>query len=314
MRTAKLTLILLVSSLGYASAQIPQPPDRDADRDRILHSLSEIAKGYVARDARPFEEFYLEKYVSIREKPVYNTREQLVAMMVADAAVLRSRRKLDYDTISYENENPDIRFFGSTAVVHLVKRHYWQYRGMKCLTRSLATELWVKRDSEWKIAASHATTFQCDPKPFHPIHSAVSAYPPVTKAPPNADKQAEQQVRDLINSLVRARNSSRELFDALITEHVPKDFTATNGAGEIGRDRALLEMLPASTPTRTTGIRGSEEAIVVYDNAAVFTFKLRPPLSARLTEKPQQCSVFLAKVGEKWMIVAAHSARYSAEQ
>jgi hypothetical protein len=313
MRTAKLTLILLVSSLGYASAQIPQVLDRDADRDQILHSLSEIAKGYVARDAGPFEELYLEKYVSIREKPVFNTREQLIAMMVADSAVLKARRKPDYDTISYENERPDIRFFGSTAVLHVGKRHYWQYRGMKCLTRSLATELWVKRDSEWKIAASHGTTFQCDPKPFHPIHSAVSAFPPITKPPPNADKQAEQQVRDLINSFVRARNSSRELFDALVAEYVSKDFTATNAAGEIGRDRTLLEMFPASTPTRTAGIRGSEEAIIIYDNAAVFTFKLRPPLSARLTEKPQQCSVYLAKVGEKWMIVAAHAARYSAE-
>lgn len=312
MMTAKLTLILLASSLSYASAQIPRPVDRNADRDQILYSLTEIAKGYVNRDARPFERYYLENYVSIREKPVFNTRVQLVEIMLADSSpAAKARRRLDFDTISYEN--PDIRFFGSTAVLNAEKLHYWQYRGAKCLTRYLATELWVKRDSEWKVAASHSTTFQCLSSPSPPTHPAVLANPPISTPPANENKQAESQIRDLINSFVKARGSSRELFDALVTEYTPDSFTSVNVAGEITRERTILELLPASAGSRPSRLREADQALVVYDNAAIFTFKLRQPLSARLTEKPQQCSVFLAKVGEKWMIVAAHATRYSAE-
>jgi hypothetical protein len=227
MRKANAALMLLVSACSFAFAQFPAAVDRTADRNEILRSIFEISKGYVARDPAPFERLYLENHVSIRGKPVYNLRDQLIAMMQADSIVLRAGKKLDYETIRYESDDPQINFYGRMAVVNISKRNYWQYRGQKCQTRTQATEVWVKPENEWKIAAGHTTTFQCDPRPFHPVHSAVAAIQSRTKPPANTDFEAEQQVRELIRTLVAARASIDEPFESVIKRHTADTFVST---------------------------------------------------------------------------------------
>ena len=114
-------------------------------------------------------------------------------MMKADATMLRVGKKLDYETLSYEGENPQFHFYGQAAIVNITKKNYWQYHGNKCLTRTQGTELWLKRDGAWRAAASHVSTFQCEAMPFYPIHPAVAAIPSLTKAPPSADPESEAQ-------------------------------------------------------------------------------------------------------------------------
>lgn len=307
MKLVQLTLLFLVSGCFHAVGQPLRALDRSNDRDQILRSIAAVSSAYVARTPDPFEKIYLDNYVSIRGKPVYNSKEQLIAMMNADLLQIKARRKLEYDTISYEAENPQFHFYGQTAVLNVSKKNFWQYRGQKCMTRSQGTELWIRRDGEWKIAAAHVTSFHCDPKPYYPIHAAVAAVGSATKAPPNTDAASEHQVRELINSLVKARISRQESFASTIDRHVSKDFVFTGLNGEVSSDRSLLESLPAASAARSAGLRNQDDAIIVYDGAAIFTYKIKPQAAS---ESPQQCSVFFVKVDEGWMVVAAHVSRY----
>lgn len=283
--------------------------DRISDQTAILHQIARISKAYAGRDALPFGEIYLPNFVSIKGKPVYNTRQQLIAMMEADGALLRAGKKLEFDTIAYESGNPRITFHGNSAIVNIAKKHYWQYRGQKCLTTMQATELWVRQEGVWKIAAGHVSTFQCDPKPYHPIHPAVAAIPSLTKAPANLDPDAEQQVRELVNRLAAARTSSPMELAAAIESVTSKEFTATDLDGEINSDRTLLTSLPVSTPGRSVGIRGQDEEILIFDTSAIYTFRVKTSGSAA----PQQTTVFLAKARGRWLTVAAHTSRSSVD-
>lgn len=308
MKLAKLTAILLVSVCQYVFAQPLRAVDRTADEARILAEIEAISRGYVARDPVPFEQIYLENYVSIREKPVYNVRDQLIAMMKADAIFLKAGKKLDYETLVYETANPRIRFYGRSAVVISEKKNYWQYRGQKCLTRMIATELWVKPENEWKLAAGHATTFQCDAKPYHPIHKAVAELPARGK-PANADADGEQQLKELLETISRAQKTGGETWNSIVRSNVAADFKAVSIDGEVVADRSAISEIPASS--RTPGMRNQDDALMVYPDAAVYTFKFRPaagPGSA--AGMPNQCSIFFARTENRWLVVGSHTTKY----
>ena len=315
MVSAKLIVVFLVTLSSHVFAQFSRPPDRTSDQTEILRSIAEISRAYVARNPEPFERIYLENYVSIRDKPVYNTREQLIAMMRADSGPLRAGKKLDFDTISYESENPQFHFYGQTAIVNIFKKNFWQYRGSKCLTKTQATEVWLKRDGTWRLAAGHVTTFQCDPKPFYPIHPAVSAISPRAKAPPNSDPEAEGQIRIVVYEIANARLSGADALSAVLDKHLAKDFVSTNIKGEVVRDRSVLASLPPPTPSRTLGLRNQDEAILIYDDAAIFTFRVRPAAApaGAAREAPEQCTIVLIKSQGKWLIGAAHVSKIATE-
>ncbi len=312
MRSARFTL-LLVLICQYTLAQLPQPLDRTLDRIQILDEIEVISKAFVGRDPGPFERIYLENYVSIRDRPSYNTREQLIAMMKADAILLRAGKKPDYNTISYETENPHIRFFGRSAIVTSTKKNFWQYRDQKCLTKTIATEIWVKPENDWKIAAGQVTSFQCDPKPYHPIHPAVALVPVRSRPPINTDTESEQHIREIINGLVQARGTANGSFKSILERYVADDFSAIDVSGDTIQDRSVLRSIAASSPSRQPGLRNQDDALIIYPDAAVYTFKLRPEPTDPTGEPPRQFSVFFARSDNRWLIVAAHTSKYSAE-
>ena len=308
MASAKYIAVVLVTLSAHAFSQLSRPPDRTDDRTEIMQSIAEISSAYVGRNPEPFERIYLENFVSIRGKPVYNTREQLIAMMKADSGPVRVGKKLDYETLSYESENPQFHFYGQAAIVSIFKKNFWQYRGIKCLTRTQATELWLKRDGRWKLAAGHVTTFQCEAKPFHPIHPAVAAIPSLTKAPPNSDSDAESQIRAVVGEIANARVSGPDSLAAAVEKNSVKDFVATNINGDVLRDRSLLASLPQPTPGRIPGLRNQDDAIQIFGDAAIFTFRIKAAAAKPGTtpESPQQCTIMLVNLQGKWLIAATH--------
>lgn len=307
MRKVNLALMLLALTCRFAFGQAAV--DSTADRNQILNSISEISRAYTARDAAPFERLYLENHASIRGKPFYNLRAQLIAMMQADSVLLRAGKRLDYETIRYESEAPQISFYDRVAIVNVAKRNYWQYNGQKCQTRTQATEVWIKPADEWKIAAGHTTTFQCDPKPFHPIHAAVAAIQARTRPPVNTDIEAEHQVRDLIRTLAAARASLEEPFESVVERHVADSFVSTDLKGSVGRNRGTLATIQVPLPNRAAGFRNQEDAVLVYGNAAVYTYRVRGAGETGSAESPQQCTIVFARTGGRWLIVAAHASR-----
>lgn len=311
MKLAASALAIVVAGCSIVSAQAAAAlTDRDADRTAIMRSIAEVSKAYAARDPEPFERIYLDTYVSVRGKPVYNHREQLIAMMRADSLYLRAGKRLDFETISYESDYPEIRLYGSIAIVNSGKKHHWQYKGQKCVSRSQATEIWVKTAGEWKIAAGHTSTFHCEPRPYYPVHAAVNAIPSRGRPPLNADKTTEQEVRDIINGFVIARTNGEGELQKLIQQHRTEDFLFTNIDGEVNRDYSLIAAMPPSSTARTIGLRNHDDALLVFENAALYTFKIR---TTGPTEVPQQGSVFFAKTGGRWVIAAAHLSRFSRE-
>lgn len=307
MRLATFASILLMSLCLSISAQPFRSMDRSIDQSKILAEIEAISKGYVGRDPHPFESIYLENYVSIREKPLYNSRDQLIAMMRADSIFLAAGKKLDYETLLYETEDPQIRFYGRAAIVTSSKRNYWQYRGQKCLTKMISTELWVRPENHWKLAAGHTTTFQCDPKPFHPIHHAVSAVP-VRSKPPNTDLEAEQAIRELLNALGKAQKAGGETNRAAMGSVLAPDFGAIDEAGNSTSEYSSVCNIPV-TSTRSVGIRNMDDALVIYPDAAVYTFRSKVSAPASQPGFPKQCSLFLVKSEERWLIVSAHTSK-----
>lgn len=294
-----LASILLVSTCQFVSGQPLLDPA--IERGEILSSISEISRAYVARNPAPFERLYLENYASIRSKPVYNFREQLIAMMHADSLMLRAGKRLEFETLRYDAETPRITFHGRTALVNVAKQNHWQYRGQKCLTKTQSTELWVKPGDQWKIAAGHTTTVHCDPKPFHPLHSAVAAIQPKTRAPINTDLAAEREVRALIHVLVSGLASLEEPFERVLDRHVTENFTSTDAQGIVSGERGILSAIQVPMPNRAAGFRNQEDAVLVYGDAAVYSYRVRTALSGT-----QQCSIFFVRTPLGWKVAAAH--------
>ncbi|MGE0657270.1 MAG: nuclear transport factor 2 family protein [Pyrinomonadaceae bacterium] len=282
------------------------------ERDKLIRSIDEISRAYAEREAGTFRRLYIENYANIRGKPTYNLREQLIAMLEADSILLRAGRKLDYETIRYDNEPPQITIYGRTAIVNVAKNHSWQYRGQKCRTRTQATELWIKQDEEWKIAAGHTTMFQCDPKPFHPLHSAVAAIHSRTKPPVNRDRESERQVRELIRKLVAGRASLEQPFESILAPHVAEGFVSTDLSGNISQDRSILATIQMPLPGRALGFRHHEDAVLIYGDAALYTFRVRDP-DGTSTDGPRQTTIFFARVEGRWVIAAAHTSGESSD-
>ncbi len=310
MVSAKHIAIVLVTLSTHVLAQALSPIDRTADRSEIMRSIAEISEAYVARNPEPFERIYLENYVKIGDKPVYNWREQLIAMIRADSGPVKAGKKLDYETLSFESENPQIHFYGQTAIVNIVKKNFWQYRGRKCLTKTQETELWLKREGRWQLAAGQTTTFQCDAKPMYDVHPAVAAIPALTKPAANLDRDAESQIRSVLNEVAAARTLGADNFAVALEKNTIKDFVATDSKGDVVGDRTLLSSLTLQKPSRIGGLRNQDDAIVVYDNAALYTYRAKGATSATATpEPPQQCSIILVNVDGKWLIAATHITR-----
>ncbi len=307
MRLAGMTFLLLVS-VGQSAFSSQTLPAGDTEQvEKIHQELDEISKAYVSRDASAFERVFLPNYAGIRERPVFNLREQLIAMMRADSVLLRAGRKLDFETVVYENETPRIDVYGPVAVVSVTKRNHWRYRGQNCLMKAQSTELWIRRSDGWKNAAGHSTTIPCEPRPYHPIHPAVADIPSITRAPQNSDLEAERQVRELIDSFVNARTASNATLGKLIESRVADNFISTNPDGQTGRDLSVLRNLQAYSPSRPLGLRNQDDAIVIYDNAAIYTFRKKPVASG---EPPQQVTIMFARTDGRWMIVASHATKY----
>ena len=285
MRATISAFMAMISLTGYIFPQ-PAKPETAAETE-ITHSIEEINHAYVVRAPAPFEKLYADNFVSIRSQPVYNSKQQLVAMMKADAAVLAGGGKLDFETISYDSDKPDIHVFGTTAVVNVAKRNLWSYLGSKCLSRYQATETWVATPAGWRLLASHATTFQCERVPWMPLHRAVAAIGSITTPPTLTEGDA--RVKVLFD---RADASQRVFAQGFV-------FTDLEGTVRSGQSAAL------SATELINSVERENEAIVASGDTAVLTFRTFRKKGA--LRAAVQVSVVAAKSDGKWRLLAAHA-------
>ncbi len=306
----KAATIFTIAVMSLSASGYTQPPNRDRNADslEIQTSIDLISRAYQNRDPAPFETLYLDRYISIRSKPVYNTRDQLIAMMKADAATLRARKKLEFETVLNKGENVQIRFFGNTAVATLARVNHWRYHESECVERTQQTEVWLRPEGTWQLAASHITTFPCDPQPPRPpLHPAVSAIPSVTIPPKNSDQAAETEINRFLNSVTSAFQSYGEKA-AAVDRSFAEDFVSTDLEGRVSNRRnSLLEGLKAESK-RVPGQLRESKAIQIFGDTAICNFRLRASRKIGPGDDtgPQVFTIVLVKLGGLWKIAASH--------
>ena len=306
MRFAFKTLVLIFPLSLSVYAQFTQTAysQSNTDAQEISRAISEVGRAFVSRDPAPFDRLYLDGYVNIREKAVYNYRDQLSAMVKWDAAALKAGKKLDFETLSYDSDLPSIQVFGDVAIVNVLKKNLWRYREDRCLTQYQTTELWIKADSAWKIAAGHMSTIQCDQVPWQPPHPAVAEIRAISKPTKFISVTAETELRELLTKLNDAGLRSDTNADAFVPEY---SFTATNAS--ISGDRSgLLSALKIPTMRNRDRYR-DDEVFLSFGPAAMYLFRIRsfPKPGETTPPPPIVFSVMFVKSGATWRIAASHA-------
>lgn len=299
-----LICVVSLSAVTFAQATQTDTPDRSRDIQEIRRSIQQVEQGFVSRDPEPFERLYIEGYVNIREKPVFNYREQLAAMVRWDAAAIRSGKKLDFETLSYESDEPVITVLSDAAIVNSLRKNLWRYKDDRCLTQYQSTELWIRLDGVWKVAASHVSTIQCDPMPWLPPHPAVSATRTQTKPTRFLSPTAETELRELISKLSDSGIRSDNNSDAFTAGYVS---TATNGS--ISSDRSIL-INALRVPTGRNNERyRDDEVFLNFGPAAIYLFRIRSFPKAGETDPPAPIvvSAMFVRSGGSWLIAASHA-------
>jgi hypothetical protein len=299
-----LVLIFPLSLSVYAQFAQTAYSQPNSDSQEIRKAIAEVERAFVSRDPAPFDRIYIDGYVNVREKAIFNYRDQLEAMVRWDAAAIKAGKKLDFETLSYDSDLPSIQVFGDVAIVNVLKKNLWRYREDKCLTQYQTTELWIKAESAWKIAAGHMSTIQCDQMPWQPPHPAVAEIRPLAKPLKFISATAETELRELLTKLTDAGLRNDTNADAFVPEY---SFTATNAS--ISGDRSgLLSALKVPTMRNRDRYR-DDEVFLNFGPAALYLFRIRsfPKPGETTPTPPIVFSVMFVKAGANWRIAASHA-------
>lgn len=297
--------LLLVIFLSFAGqAQFTQARYSDNDAQEIRRTMLEVERAFVQRDPEPLERILIDGYVGIRGKPVFNAREQLAAMVRYDAAAKKSGKKLDFETLSYESDLPDVHLFGDSAIVNVLKKNLWRYKDDRCLTQYQSTELWLKLDGAWKVAAGHVSTFQCESMPWQPPHPAVAATRALSKPTKFISTSVETELREMLSRLTDAGLRGDNNSDAFQSE-----FVATGPNGAVSSDRSVL-LAALRIPTGRNNDRfRDDEVFLNFGSAAMYLFRIRsiPKTAETAPQPPIVYSVMFVRSGTNWQIAASHA-------
>ena len=295
-------LLITVPALSQTASESTLPSPDEASEIRRL--LTEIEQAFVTRDPAPIERIYLEGYVGIRGRPIYNALDQLVAMVRWDAAAIRSGKKLDFETLSFDNENPTVTIFGDVAVVTTVKKNLWRYKESRCLNRYQSTDVFAKVSGRWRLALGHMSSIPCDPMPWQPPHPAVVDIRNKTRPSMHLSPSTETEIRELISKLTETGLNGTSGNDAFAA-----DFISTTLNNQVSADRVhLLAALRIPTSRNGERYRDDEAFLNFGGNAAAYIFRVRSFAKGpdSKPEPPVTVSVVFSKMDGAWRIVASH--------
>lgn len=300
----RIAFLFLSFALPVYAQSSPEPAPND-DAVEIRKLMSEIEHAFVSRDAAPFERIYLDSYVGVRVRAAYNAFEPLIAMIRWDAAAMKSGRKLDFETLSFENENPAVRVLGDAAVVTGLKKNLWRFRDARCLNRYQSTDLFARIDGKWRLAMGHMSLIPCNPMPHIPPHPATEGIRDQSKPNRNLSPAVETEIRDLLGKLVEASfagDTGGDLF--------APDFVSTAVTNEISNERTgLLAALRVPVARASERYRDDEAFLNFGPNVAAYIFRIRSLAKGpdNRPDPPVAHSVVFVKQGGQWKVFAAHA-------
>ena len=300
-----LIVVITLATAVYAQfSQTAFSQTTTEDEQEIRKTIGQIEEAFVSRTPGPFMNFYLDGYVNIREKPVYNYREQLSAMVRWDAAAIKSGKRLSFETLSYDSEVPAIRIYGDAAIVTTLKKNLWRYKDDKCLTRYQTTELWIQSESAWKVATAHMSTMQCDPMPWQPPHPALADIRAQSKPTKFLSTTAETELRELLSKL-----NDNGLQTDTNSDAFTQEFVSTDTNSNISSDRTGLLAALKIPSIRNRERYRDDEVFLNFGNAAIYVFRVRsfPKADEPTPPRPVVYSVMFVRVKTEWKIAAAHA-------
>ena len=300
-----LIVVITLATAVYAQfSQTAFSQTTTEDEQEIRKTIGQIEEAFVSRTPGPFMNFYLDGYVNIREKPVYNYREQLSAMVRWDAAAIKSGKRLSFETLSYDSEVPAIRIYGDAAIVTTLKKNLWRYKDAKCLTRYQTTELWIKSESAWKVATAHMSTMQCDPMPWQPPHPALADIRAQSKPTKFLSTTAETELRELLSKL-----NDNGLQTDTNSDAFTQEFVSTDTNSNISSDRTGLLAALKIPSIRNRERYRDDEVFLSFGNAAIYVFRVRsfPKADEPAPPRPVVYSVMFVRSKTEWKIAAAHA-------
>lgn len=299
-----LLCLLVLTSAAYSQFTRTDFSDKTEDVQQIRKSMLEIERAFVARDPDPFERIFIDGYVNIRGKAIYNAREQLTAMVKWDAATIKAGKKLDFETLSYDSSDPSVHMFGDSAIVNVLKKNLWRYKEDRCLTQYQSTELWLKMAGIWKLGAGHMTTIQCEPMPWQPPHPAVVATRTQTKPGKYLSTTVETEIRELLSKVNDAGLRNDSNADAFCPE-----FASTALNGDVSGDRSLLLNALRIPTSRNNERYRDDEVFLNFGSAAMYLFRVRSFAKAGESAPPPPIvfSVMFVKQNGGWQIAGSHA-------
>lgn len=301
--------ILFLAFLPVALNVYGQAADRAAASDpgAIRKEMLEIERAFVSRDPEPFERIFLEGYVGIRERPVFNAFQQLIAMVRWDASAIGSGKPLSFETISYESDEPQIYIYGDAAIVSVLKKDLWRYRENKCLSRYQSTELWLRSAGNWRIAAGHMTTMQCDPMPWQPPHPALASVRSQLRPTKFLSPAVETELREMIGKITLSGTGSDSGADQFTTAYF-----STDESGRVAADRSALITALQTPALKTNEKYRDDDVFLSFGDAALYLFRIRFLTKPGQSTPPPPIvySVFFVKADGAWKIAASQSSTF----
>ena len=285
------------------------PPANGDGTRQIVSAIDAISNAYAARNSLPFERFYADGYVYVRTRPVFNTKQQLIAMLKHDARAIKAGRRLDFETLDFSTESPSVRFVGDTAIVTLVKKHKWAYRGIECLTKYVATDVWTRDSGQLKIVAGAANAIQCSPLPWNPPHPAVAAIGDRTEPDTGPDTASQSAIDKLISEIAQSDPGTPNA--ELSAKYFTDDFIGTDSEGNAAPEPSFVAdiLRTASDPRQKQSI--DEENFSSFGNTVIYTFRTIKRGARGFIERSAtvQHMVVLVRAGEGWRIAAWHGVK-----
>jgi ketosteroid isomerase-like protein len=145
-KTLFTTLALLLLSF-FVSAQ-NGAPDQTADTKTVLKLCNDWDDAYIKKDPAPLDKILATDYIGIDEEGGVTSKSDEINLIKTGEYILLSVEHI---------EPPQVRFYGTTAVVTTHAKVKQTYKGDTTTAEGRATTVCSKQSGAWQIASWHAS-------------------------------------------------------------------------------------------------------------------------------------------------------------
>ncbi len=134
-----LTALLVCACVTFAA-------DSDPRAEKEVREIEDLmVKGALKSDPSDFEKYIADDFINILPNGEFQTGKEFVA----DFKVVKFKE--------YKMQNMKVRIYGETAVATSLAKAQFSFKGAEMSGRFASTDVFVRRNGEWKMVSSHST-------------------------------------------------------------------------------------------------------------------------------------------------------------